>query len=111
MVHVREIIDEFIKRKTVVLGVSAEPREMLEKYLKAHELPFTVINDVDRKVIRGYDIFYDARDIKPDSKRGLIARPTNMILDPDGIIRYLYIGENEEDFPEDKDMFEVLERI
>ncbi|MBN1289320.1 MAG: redoxin domain-containing protein [Actinobacteria bacterium] len=111
MVHVRDIIEEFARRKTVVLGVSAEPRETLEKYLRAHELPFTIINDVDREIIRKYDIFYDARDINPDSKRGLIARPTNMILDPDGIVRYLYIGEDEQDFPPDQEMFDAIEHL
>lgn len=109
--HVRDIYEEFERRDTAILGVSAELQEVLGKYLKAHELPFTIVNDADREVIQRYDIFYDSRDIKPDSKRGLIAKPTNMILDPEGVVRYLYIGENQEDFPSDQEMFEVLDRI
>ncbi len=89
-----------------MLGVTAQDSEELRKYLEFHEFPFTIINDEDRSVIKAYGI-----DQETEGKFGTIARPTNMIVDPEGIVRYIYIGDGPSDFPEDEEMYEVLDKI
>jgi peroxiredoxin len=37
-----------------------------------------------------------------------IARPSNFILDIEGTIRFMFIGSNQRDFPEDDQIYSVL---
>ena len=106
MGHVRDVIGEFESRNTKVLGVTAQDSEELRKYLEFHEFPFLIINDEDRSVIKAYGI-----DQETEGQFGTIAQPTNMILDAEGMVRYFYIGEGAADFPEDEDMYEMLDKI
>lgn len=111
MVHVRDVSGEFERRDAAVLGVTAQDPELLDRFLDAHEFPYTIVNDADRKVIRDYGIAYDTRDYDPASTRGFVANPTDMIVDADGVVRYLYIGENASDFPPDEEIFRALDVI
>lgn len=106
MVHVRGHIDEFEKRDCRVLGITAEDPELIFKYLKYHEFPFTVLNDGERRVIRSYGIAQETR-----GSFGTIAWPANMLLDGGGIIRYLFIGQQSSDFPPDELLYEEIDRI
>jgi peroxiredoxin len=106
MVHVRDIIEEFVKRDAKVLGISAQDGEELRKYLTFHSMPFTVVNDVNKDVIKAYGLEHDV-----GPPRGVTARPTGIILDGEGRMRFIYIGAENDDLPLDKDLFEVLDGI
>jgi peroxiredoxin len=106
MVHVREIFVEYEKRDTAVLCVTAQDPEELRKFLKYHEFPYAIANDIDREVTKAYCI---GKDIGPP--RGFVPQPTHIVLDPEGSIHYTYIGERYNDFPEDSDIFGALDGV
>jgi peroxiredoxin len=106
MVHVRDIIESFRERDTAVLGVTGQDPEELRKYLTFHDMPFEVLLDEGFEVI---GLFGLEHDVGPP--RGVTARPTGIIVDPEGIMRFIHIGASNDDLPEDEALFEVLDGI
>jgi peroxiredoxin len=105
-VHVRDNIEEFEKRNVTLVAISAEDPAILKKYLRFHKFPFTVVNDQDRKLIRQMGIAQDT-----DTFRGTIPLPVNIVIDPEGIMRFVYIGEPEDGNAEIEDMLKVIDEI
>jgi peroxiredoxin len=106
MVHVREVMGEYEKRGAQVLGLTGQDPEELRKYLTFHEMPFLVLNDVELEVIREYGL---EDEVGPP--RGVIPRPAEIIIDGEGILRFVYVSEESDDFPSDEALFEVLDMI
>lgn len=50
----RDFWEEIQKENAVVLGVSADSRESHQKFAKKYKLPFTLLSDPDRKVMKQY---------------------------------------------------------
>jgi len=103
---VRGIMEELETWDTRVLGVAAQDREELRKFLQFHELPFTILNDEDRKIVKAYGIEVDL-----GPPRGVVPNPTDIILDSEGVIRYIYIGDSPDDFPRDEELYGILDSI
>jgi len=68
---------------------------MVEKLI----LPFSLLADVEGEVIRRYGIWDD---------EGQIARPAIFVIDPSGIVRYSYVGEDFADRPGDEFVHHAL---
>jgi peroxiredoxin Q/BCP len=45
------------KKGYVVLGVSVDSEKAHQKFIKKHELPFTLISDEDKKVVEDYGVW------------------------------------------------------
>ncbi len=56
-VNLKENFDEFKKRGIVILGVSADDEKKHQKFIEKYELPFTLIADVDKEVIKKYGVW------------------------------------------------------
>ena len=82
-----------------VLGVSvdsvAQNRAMVDKLI----LPFPLLADVDGTVARHYGVWDES---------GEIARPAIFVIDPTGVVRYAYVGEDFADRPGDDDVYAAL---
>lgn len=104
--HVRDTIEGFQERYTEVLGIAPQDPEALRKYLEFHDLPFSILLDEDREVVRLYGVEHDV-----GPPRGVTAHPTGIIIDPEGIMRFINIGESSDDLPENEVLFEVLDEI
>ncbi len=68
---------------------------MIEKLI----LPFSLLSDPDGEVSKRYGVW---------DEEGQIARPAILIVDPAGIVRYVYVGEDFADRPGDEPVFEAL---
>lgn len=53
---IRDSWTEFKKKKCIVLGVSSDGEKSHKKFEEKHQLPFTLLVDEDRKVIRKYGV-------------------------------------------------------
>ena len=77
-------------------------RERIRRYIEETGLPFDVLIDERRDVIRAYGVWH---------RLGLVtwnkARPAAFLIDPDGAIRASWIGSNQTEFPAAE---EILER-
>lgn len=91
-----ETYREELKRLDVALVyIAAEKRDGMfhpEQYLKDHPISFPFLLDEDRSVTKSYGVYHwlakDAINI---------ARPASMLVDREGIVRFVYVGEGQTD--------------
>ena len=67
-----------------MITVSADSAEELERYRVKSELPFMMLSDPDRKLIKEYDLLNE-------SERGGVAVPAIIVVDRDGYVRYSHV--------------------
>jgi peroxiredoxin len=106
MGHIRKIIKEFEKRDTAVIGILVQNMSKVREYLEGKSYPFPLLVDEKREVVKDYGVY-----VKANFESYNIARPSDFILDGEGIIRYIYVGYHQMDFPEDEELFKVLDEI
>jgi peroxiredoxin len=106
MVHIREIYPELEKRNTRAVVILAESLRRMEKFMEKHQYPFPVLSDVRRTASKEYGVY-----VRVNVESVNIARPACFILDEGGIIRYVYVGSVQTDFPEDDELLSVLDEL
>lgn len=83
----------------MLYGISVDSPEQNRAMTDKLLLPFSLLSDPDGKAIGGYGAWDD---------EGRIARPAIVVVDPTGIVRYAYVGEDFADRPGDAPVFEAL---
>jgi peroxiredoxin len=106
MGHIREIYGEFERRGTAVTGIVAQKMSKVREYLEDNPYPFPILVDEKRLVVRDYGVF-----VKGNFESYNIARPSVFILDGEGIIRYIYVGYHQLDYPGDEELLRALSEI
>jgi peroxiredoxin len=74
--------------------VLAQSPEAVRRYVEETGLPFNVLTDERRDMLRAYGVWHR---IGLDAWN--IARPAVFLIDPDGSIRASWISENQTQFP------------
>lgn len=92
-----------------LLYIAAEKRRGLfrpEKFLVDHPISYPFLLDEDRSVTRAYGIHHligmDALNI---------ARPSTLVVERTGIIRFLHIGGNQQDRAPIADVMEAVRKL
>jgi peroxiredoxin len=86
---------ELDKRGAGLIYVVAEKRDGVwkpAKYLVEHRVSFPFLLDEDRAVTKAYGLYHA---FGTDAIR--IAHPATLIVDRDGVVRYIYRGEDQTD--------------
>jgi len=79
----RDNINKLITQKAVVLGVSVDSKDSHKAFSEKHELPFSLLADVDGNVAQKYDAILDLKIIK-------FAKRNSFIIDKQGKIAKVY---------------------
>jgi methyl-accepting chemotaxis protein len=86
--------------------VVAQRSDVVRRYIEETGLPFDILVDESRDVVRAYGIWHRA---------GLtgwnIARPAVFLIDRTGTIQYSFVGETQADFPSYEQILEELDRM
>jgi peroxiredoxin Q/BCP len=106
MGHIRAIYNEFEKRNARVAVIMAESLPRMQEFLRENKYPFPVLSDVRREVVKAYGVY-----VRMNFESVNISRPAEVILDKDGIVRYVYVGKIQTDFPPDEDLLSVLDGL
>ena len=77
-----------------MVGVLAQKRDAVRRYVEETGLPFDILIDERRDVLRAYGVWHR---IGIDAWN--ISRPAAFLIDQDGSIRASWIGENQTQFP------------
>ena len=77
-----------------MVGVLAQNREAVRRYVEETGLPFDILIDERRDVVRAYGVWHR---IGLDALN--ISRPAVFLIDPDGSIRASWIGDKQTEFP------------
>ena len=80
--------DQYNKFKnTVILGVSIDSTERHQKFIAKYDLPFTLIADIDKKVVLKYDIWQEKK-LYGKTFMGIVR--TTFIIDKTGTIQKIF---------------------
>jgi methyl-accepting chemotaxis protein len=89
-----------------VVAVVAQSSEVVRRYIEDTGLPFNILVDESREVLKAYGVWH---------RFGLdawnIARPALFVIDRAGAIRYSFIGESQEEFPSPDEILRVIDTL
>jgi peroxiredoxin Q/BCP len=83
----RDVYDEILEKGGVVIGVSADSVKSHGNFKKKYNLPFYLLSDPDKKVIRAYGAWGEKK-MYGKTSMGIIR--STFIIGPDGIIEKVF---------------------
>ncbi|MDO8565507.1 MAG: thioredoxin-dependent thiol peroxidase [bacterium] len=84
---IRDQFQDFKKIKAVVLGVSKDSVESHRKFADAYKLPFTLLSDEDKKVIKKYGVWGEKNMM---GRKYMGVKRMSYLIGPDGKIKKVY---------------------
>ena len=84
---VRDNIDQFKKYNCVVMGVSTDTEKSHGKFIQKFALPFTLLSDDTKKLVRSYDVWGEKEFM---GREYMGTRRTSFLIDPEGKIKKIY---------------------
>ena len=103
MAQLRHDFQEFINRQTQILVIGPEDAQAFETYWHEHDLPFIGLPDPKASVLRLYgqeiNLFKFGR------------MPAQVIVDQNGIARFVHYGHSMSDIPENEELFGLLDSL
>ena len=103
MAQLRQDHAEFVKRQTEIIVVGPEGPAAFAAYWQAHDLPFTGLPDLKASVLKLYgqevNLFKLGR------------MPAQVIIDQDGMVRFVHYGHAMSDIPENAELLALLDEL
>ena len=84
---IRDNLPDFKKLKLTVLGISTDSVKSHKKFADKHELPFTLLADSDKKVVKEYGVWGKKKFMGREYEGTL---RTSFLIDPMGLIVKIY---------------------
>jgi peroxiredoxin Q/BCP len=103
MAQLRQDNEEFVKRNTVILVVGPENRMAFKSYWNANHLPFIGLPDPSASVLK---LFGQEVNL---FKLGRM--PAQVLVDKEGMARFVHYGHDMSDLPENKELIELIDQI
>jgi peroxiredoxin Q/BCP len=85
----RDAFAEYEKLGAKILGVSPDSTESHAKFVKKHELPFTLLADTERKVCEAYGVW---KEKNMYGRKTMGVERTSFVIDSKGIVRQVFPG-------------------
>ncbi|MBS3751130.1 MAG: redoxin domain-containing protein [Anaerolineales bacterium] len=99
----RQDYDQFAARDTEVVAVGPESAKKFQEYWEKEDLPFIGLPDPDHDVLKLYgqevNIF----------KLGRL--PAQVVIDKEGIARYVHYGKNMSDIPANEKLLALIDEF
>lgn len=83
----RDADPDFSKLKAVVLGISADSVAKHKKFVEKYQLPFTLLADETKKVVKKYGV-WGLKKFMGREYEGIFR--TSFLISPDGVIAKVY---------------------
>lgn len=103
MAQLRQDYTQFVERNTIILVIGPEDAKAFQSYWQAHDLPFTGLPDPKHSVLKLYgqevNLFKLGR------------MPAQMIIDKQGLLRFIHFGHDMSDIPENQELFALLDTL
>ena len=84
---IRDNFSSFKKIKTIVLGVSADSIKSHKKFEEKYSLPFPLLSDKNKKVIKAYGVWGKKKFM---GREYMGIKRTSFLINPDGKISKIY---------------------
>ena len=109
MAQLEPLKDEITRLGAQIVYIAAEKREGLfkpEKFLEKNPVSFPFLLDEDRAVIKAYGLYHR---LGKDAIN--IAHPATLVIDRQGVVQFIYRGENQQDRAPLEPLFETLNKL
>jgi len=83
----RDRFGELQRKGAVVLGVSVDSTKSHDKFLKKFKLPFTLVSDEDRKIVKAYGVWGEKSFM---GRKYLGTHRVTFLIGPDGRIKKIW---------------------
>ncbi len=94
---------QFVERDTVILVINSENSASVRDYWLKHKLPFTGLSDEKKTVLKSYG---------QENKALKLGRlPAQVLIDKNGLIRYLHYGNSMSDIPDNQTIIKLLDQL
>lgn len=103
MAQLRQSIDQFVERDTVILVVGPEDSQKFASYFSRNDLPFFGLPDPNHTVLKQY-----GQEINL-FKLGRM--PAQVLVDKQGIARYVHYGKSMRDIPSPEEIITLIEEV
>jgi len=103
MAQLRQDYKDFVDRDTEVIAVGPDSQKAFVDFWEENEIPFVGLADPDHKVAKMYDQEVNLL------KFGRI--PAQMLIDKQGIVRYVHYSNSMSDIPDNVDMLNLIDEI
>ena len=88
------------------MTIVAQRSEAVRRYIEETGLPFNILVDESRDVLKAYGVW---------QRLGLdawnIARPALFLIDSSGSIRYSFVADSQEEFPSHDEILKALDEL
>jgi len=88
------------------MAVVTQRSEKAKRYVEDQGLPFDILIDDSREVVKAYGVWhrvgFDAWNI---------AKPAVFLIDREGVIRYVFVADNQTEFPDHSTLVRELEVV
>ena len=103
MAQLRQDYSKFQALDTEIIAVGPEDAESFRRYWKSHKLPFIGIPDPTHSVLKRYgqevNLFKLGR------------MPAQVLIDKQGIARYVHYGHAMSDIPENQEILQTIQEL
>ena len=109
MAQLEPLKDEITRLGAQIVYIAAEKREGLfkpEKFLEKNPVSFPFLLDEDRAVTKAYGLYHR---LGKDAIN--IAHPATLVIDRQGVVQFIYRGENQQDRAPLEPLFETLNKL
>jgi len=103
MSQLRDDYSKYVERDTVILVIGPEGPEPFSRYWRENNLPFIGLPDPRHSILKRY-----GQQIKI-FKFGRM--PAQVIIDKQGLARYLHYGKSMSDIPSNEDLLRIIDSI
>ena len=81
----------------------AQASEPVRRYIEETGLPFNILVDESRDVLKAYGVWQPVGLMSWN-----IARPALFLIDPTGAIRYSFVADRQDEFPTHEEILEAI---
>jgi peroxiredoxin Q/BCP len=103
MMQLHQDYDKFVEKDTEIVVIGPENAKKFKDYWEANDLKFHGIPDEKQSVLKLYD--------QKINLFKLGRMPAQMLLDKEGVLRYIHYGNSMKDIPEDSEMFKLIDTL
>lgn len=103
MMQLHQDYDKFLEKDTKIVVIGPEKAKKFNDYWEEHNLRFYGIPDEEKSILKLYgqevNLFKLGR------------MPAQMLVDKEGVLRYVHYGHSMKDIPKNSEIFELIDKL
>ena len=98
-------LEEWTRRGAAIVGIYGQKLEAVAGFAAQENFPFPLLADADRQAIRAYGVY-----VRLNLESWNMARPSVLLIDPKGVVREVFVGRHQREWPASEGLWGVMDR-